>query len=153
MKKILLLTLLFLLSACKSEASATSSSTRWIEYENALSDAIIHEKGICEWEIWGHVSQEVYVWAVCQAENSEQGAAGSGPAVIYLASTGNIEKVVIPRDGVDYNTDIKKLFPSDIQTLINSNGFDAKKAMEHIKTRRQDHSILPMIVEAGVTLP
>jgi hypothetical protein len=153
MKRIFILALLFLLSACKSGASATPTNTRWIEYENALSDAIVHEKGICEWEIWGHVSQEVYVWAVCQVENSEQGAAGSVPAVIYLASNGNIEKVAIPRDGVDYNTDIKSLFPSDVQTLINSNRFDAKKAMEHIEARRQNHSLLPMIVEAGVTLP
>lgn len=153
MKKIFLLTLLLLLSACKSEASTTSSSTRRIEYENALSHAIIHEKGICEWEIWGHIGQEVYVWAVCQVENSEQGAAGSVPAVVYLASNGNIEKVAIPRDGLDYTSDIKNLFPLDVQNLINSNNFDAKKAMEHIEKRRQDRSIMPMIVEAGVTLP
>lgn len=153
MKRILLLTLLFLLSACKPEVSATLPNTRWIEYENALSDAIVHEKGMCEWEILGHVGQEVYVWAVCQIESSKQGTAGSVPAVIYLAANGNIEKVVLPRDGVDYSTDIKNLFPSDVQTLINSNSFDAKKAMEHIEARRQDSSVLPMIVEAGVTLP
>jgi hypothetical protein len=152
LKRVLLLTLLFLLSACKSGTSPTSSNTRWMEYENALSEAILHGTGLCEWEIWGHVSQEVYVWAFCEA-NSEVGTAGSVPAVIYLASNGHIEKIVLPRDGEDYGIDIKKLFPSDVQTRIESNAFDAKKAMEHIKTRRQDHSILPMIEEAGVTRP
>ena len=152
MKRFSLLTQLFLLSACKSGASPTLSYSRWMEYENALSEAILHETGLCEWEIWGRVSQEVYVFALCEA-STELGTAGSVPAVIFLASNGHIEKVVLPRDGEDYGNDINKLFPSDVQTRIESNAFDAKKAMEHIKTRRQDHSILPMIVEAGVILP
>ncbi|MCB9443791.1 MAG: hypothetical protein H6669_06100 [Ardenticatenaceae bacterium] len=152
MKKTLyLFTLLFLLSACKSELT-TPTSRPWTEYENALAEAILHEPGLCEWEIWGQQGQEVYVWAECQM-SSEPNSAASGPAVVYLATDGTIEKVVIPHDGINYGPDIEELFPQDVQTLINSESFDAVQAMKHIEIRQQNPSILPMIVEAGVTLP
>lgn len=152
MKKILyLFTLLFLLSACKSEP-ATPSGRPWTEYENALAKALLPGKGLCEWEIWGQQELEVYVWAECQM-SSEPHSAASGPAVIYLATDGTIEKVVIPRDGINYGPDIEKLFPQDVQILINSESFDAVQAMKHIEIRQQDPSVPPMIVEAGVTLP
>jgi hypothetical protein len=153
MKKILyVFAFLFLLSACKSEPT-TPSGRPWTEYENALAEAILHEPGLCEWEIWGQQDQEVYVWAECQISSSAEGSAASVPAVVYLAPDGNIEKVVIPGDGIDYGPDIEKLFPPAVQTLINSNSFDGKQAMKHIEIRRQDPSIPPMIVETGVVLP
>lgn len=152
MKKILyLFTLLFLLSACKSEPT-TPSGRPWAEYENALAEALLHDKGLCEWEIWGQKELEVYVWAECQM-STEPNSAASGPAVVYLAPDGTIEKVVIPRDGINYGPDIEKLFPQNVQPLINSTSFDATQAMKHIETRRQDPSITPMIVEADVVLP
>lgn len=154
MKKFLyIFALLFLLSACKSELTTTPSGRSWMEYENALAEALLRDKGLCEWEIWGQQGQEVYVWAECQVSSSAEGSAASVPAVMYLAPDRTIEKVILPRDGINYGTDIEKLFPQAVQTLINSNSFDAVQAMKHIEIRRQDPSIPPMIVEAGVTLP
>jgi len=135
-----------------------TSIPRWIEYENALASALIPNpfppgKGLCEWDIWGHTKQEVYIWALCQVDSSDQGTAGSAPAVVRLASGGKIEQVVIPRDGVDYPKDIERLFPSDVQARIYASAFDTDAAMKHIALRRKNPQVPPLIVEAGTPLP
>ncbi|MDY7079535.1 MAG: hypothetical protein SXV54_21740 [Chloroflexota bacterium] len=124
-----------------------------------MTDAILSDifppesKRLCEWDVWGHVGQEVYVWALCEVNWSDQVSGGSVPAVLYLAPDGTIEKVVMPRDGIDYPPDIRKLFPPDVQTRIHSHDFDVEAAKEHIALRRRDSDIPPMIVEAGTPLP
>lgn len=157
------------LSACVSsgtrppleEPSQTVRATpipRWIEYETALASVLIPDpfprgKVLCEWDIWGYTEQEVYVWVLCQVDSSAQGTAGSAPAVVYLAPDGMIEKVVMPRDGVDYPEDVKRLFPPDVQAHIYASSFDTDAATKHIALRRRDPEIPPSIVEAGTSLP
>lgn len=133
---------------------------RWRQYEEALANAILeiayppNDEGLCEWDLLGQQEQEIYLWAVCQVASTDRGTAGSVPVVVLLAPDGSIEKVILPRAGVDYPEDIKALFPADVQERIfNRTYFDPKAAMEHIALRRKDRTIPPMIVEAGVTLP
>lgn len=126
-------------------------SPRWMEYEDALVKTILWEEGSCEWEILGQAAQEVYVWAVCRTLS---GGGSSGPAVIYLAPDGKIEKVVIPGDGANYGVDIQALFPPDVQKLVNAPDQEfIDTAWDHLIERQQDASIPPLIVLEGVPLP
>jgi len=148
-------------SVSSAQSPGATPTPRWVNYETALSSAILgtdvyppgSDKGLCEWEIWGQAGREVYVWAECQVTSNDQGTAGSVPAVIYLSSDGNIQQVVIPGDGFDYGLDIQQLFPPHVQNRIFNNEFDAKEAMQHIAYRRSHPGIPPAIVESGIPLP
>ncbi len=141
------------------------STPHWAEYEESLAESMLAgacpagaESGcdaLCEWVILGHREQEVYVWALCQVAYSDTGPAASGPAVIRLSPGGKIEAVLIPRDGVYYGPDIRKLFPAEVQRKIRniSAYFDSQAAMAHIALRRKNRAIPPMIVEKGTPLP
>jgi len=165
-KSVFLILLAAFLFACQSKNQNVSSPVgtlsiteeisvpRWIEYETALANAILtpDTKCLCEWEIWGQDKEKVYVWALCETEqfgSTDQSAAGSVPAVIYLSNDGRIEKIVLPKDGTDY----EELFPLDIQKRIFANEFDFLSATEHIAQRRKNPNIPPMIAESGGTLP
>jgi len=140
-----------LITEIPSTKSNSSISTRWTTYQLALSRAIIkRDDGLCEWEIWGVSNNQVYVWAECQGKNDP--AAGSGPAVIYLGDSYEIQRVIIPRDGVNFNNDVKSLFPSYIQTKIFSRAFDAPKYMEHIQGRKISNGP-PLIALSATQLP
>ncbi len=125
----------------------------WIEYENALAVRLLPgSKGLCEWEILGENEQEIYVWAMCQVPYSAEGAATSAPAVISFDTDGNIEKVEIPRDGNQYPTDIRKLFPTELHEKILSHSIDTEKMWDHIQLRHNS-SEPPLIVIEGTMLP
>lgn len=158
----LLLTAGVALAACTPQIQIPTEGPppRWRQYEEALANEILvskyppNDEILCEWDLLGQKGREIYLWAVCQVASTDQGSAASGPAVVLLSPDGSVEKVIIPRDGVDYPEDIKELFPADVQELIlNRTYFDPKAAMEHIALRRKDRTIPPMIVEAGVILP
>ena len=149
------------LSVSSTQSPAATPTPRWVIYEKALADAILgsdvyppgSDKSLCEWEIWGQAGREVYLWAECQVASTDQGTAGSVPAVIYLGTDGSIQQVVIPGDGFDYGRDIQQLFPPHVQNRIFNNEFDAKEAMQHIAYRRSHPGIPPAIVESGIPLP
>jgi hypothetical protein len=107
------------------------------------------DHGLCEWEIWGQTENEVYVWAVCQA-NNRIGTATSGPAVIRLGEDRTILEVEMPQEGWE---NLKALFPDNILTKIQKNEFPRDAAWARLQKRRKDSSILPLIVEQGVELP
>ena len=94
-----LLIFVLVLSACTSEPTLVPTNTnatsaisgpfptslagtpRWVLYERALSYIFLGlfgntqphmgwDHGLCEWEIWGQKGKEVYVWAICQANNA-----------------------------------------------------------------------------------
>ena len=129
-----------------------TSLPRWMIYERALSKAIVNkEDGLCEWEIWGKSNHEVYVWALCKVREPI-GTAGSVPAVIHLGENGEIDNVVIPRDGEYYPKDIREMFPQDIQEKIFAFVFDGPKAENHIKERLLSNGP-PLIDISGIHLP
>ena len=121
-------------------------------YEKALSMAIVKtEDGLCEWEIWGRASNEVYLWAVCKVREPI-GTAGSVPAVIQLGANGEIVKVTLPRDGANYPEEIQRLFPFSVQEKIFALDFAGAEAEKYIDKRLLSGDP-PMITKAGTPLP
>lgn len=159
---IIFLIFLVVLNGCRSEQPSiipaqsiipTQTSTpRWKIYEKALSKAVVNTNdGLCEWEILGNSGNEVYVWALCKVKEPI-GTAGSVPAVIRLAQTGEIEKVDIPKDGNFYSQDIQALFPVEIQEKVFLSTFDGPAAEKHIDKRLKSNEP-PMIEISGIPLP
>jgi len=128
-----------------------TSVPRWVLYEQALSQAILPSEGLCEWEILGVAAREVYVFTLCKVR-APIGSAAFGPAVIYLAENGSIEKVTIPRDGTYYGVDIEALFPADIRDKAYQPDMDGPKAEAHIMERLKTNGP-PLIALAGTPLP
>ncbi|MBI5354503.1 MAG: hypothetical protein HZB50_17825 [Chloroflexi bacterium] len=131
---------------------------RWIEYERALSSVLLgpigntvpdleSDHGLCEWIFMGGKGEQIYAWAECE---NDEGTATSAPVVIFLGEDGHIKAVVMPDEGWG---NIEELFPAPVVEMIYSNPFNAKAAMEHIRLRRADPSIPPIIVLEGGTLP
>jgi hypothetical protein len=160
---ILFMLLLITLCGCQPEPTSIVSPSpvvptytslpRWMIYEKALSKAIVNkEDGLCEWEILGNSGNEVYVWALCMVRGPIR-TAGSGPAVIQLGQDGEIEKVILPRDGNYYNQDIQLLFPAEIQGKgLSFSPFNGVEAENHIDERLKTNGP-PLIVISGVPLP
>jgi hypothetical protein len=134
-------------------ASPTQTSIpRWMAYERALSKAVVNTSdGLCEWKILGKSEQEVYVWTECRVREPI-GSAGSVPAVIRLAKNGEIEQVIIPRDGMDYSADVQSMFPVGIQEKIFNPTFNGPAAEAHIDERLKTNGP-PLIVVDGTPLP
>lgn len=159
----MLLFVLFTLCGCQraqpsptiTAAPTATSEPRWRSYEKALAKAVVAEEdGLCEWEILGTSANEVYVWADCKVRGPIE-TAGSGPAVIYLGESNEIEKVSLPRDGISfYSKDIRDLFPVDVQEKIFNPGYNvnAEKAMKHIDERLKSNGP-PLISISGTPLP
>jgi hypothetical protein len=142
---LLFIVLLIILFGCQSVHPFNSptltavltqpSIPRWMEYEKALSKAVVNtDDAFCEWEILGTSGDEVYVWTLCKVKEPI-GTAGSGPVVIQLGDGGKIEKVTLPRDGNFYPQDIQILFPKDIQNKIFHSAFNVEDAEKHIDER------------------
>jgi len=156
MKILVLFTLLMFLSSCIPAPTSVSSSKyssdppRWVAYERALSQVFLDSvHGWCEWEIWGQKENEVYVWALCQANNSV-GTAISAPALIRLEKDGTIAEVEMPEEGFG---NLSELFPEDVLAKIERHEFPADTAWDRIQKRKNDSSLLPLIVEQGIPLP
>jgi hypothetical protein len=141
-------------------ATPSEDSPRWVLYERALSFILLgppgktlpdmsRDHGLCEWEIWGQKENEVYVWALCQVDNTI-GTATSTPAVIHLGEDGAILEIEMPNEGFG---NLQELFPEDVLAKIENNKFPAKEAWDRIQMRRKNPSILPLIVEREVPLP
>lgn len=119
---------------------------RWEEYQFALALELVRGHGIafCEWEILGQSGNEVYVWAMCVAPD----ISAHRPVVIYLGTDGSIQQTDSPiMYSSSTETEIKKLFPPDIQEKIA--GFDYNKVFaysDHIGLRRSHPEEPPLIV-------
>jgi hypothetical protein len=119
---------------------------RWKEYERALAMILLppnplRGEVLCEWEILGQFTQEVYVWAFCQSppysENLPASIA-SVPAVIYLKEDRSVQDVQKPGSGTAYANDVRKLFPPNVQEIIFSHAIDTSQMEAHINLRREN---------------
>ncbi len=131
-----------------------SNLPRWRLYELALSKELLNtDAGLCEWEIWGQSKSAVYVWALCISNQGIRTTA-SVPAVISLGSNGQIEDVIVPHSGMQYNDDIVKLFPKDLQAkvLVGQETFDGTNYVNHIQERLASGGP-PLIALSGTALP
>lgn len=130
---------------------------RWMEYEKALATKLLppnplRGEVLCEWELLGRYSQEVYVWAFCQSppysENLPPSIA-SVPAVIYLDEDGAVQDVQKPGSGTAYASDISKLFPPNIQEIILSHLIDTSQMEAHINLRREN-PVPPLVILSAI---
>jgi len=92
---------------------------RWKEYQRELAKIVLSGYGsvskyaLCEWDILGRATQEVYVWAQC---SEPRGGYAERPAMIYLEAYGSIKNVrVAGFKGAFFDL---SFFPTDIQEKI-----------------------------------
>lgn len=101
---------------------------RWKEYQTELarvvlaanpeigSDPEIYKTALCEWDILGRSSREIYVYSVCIGATTKGNRDMRKPAIIYLELDGSIQRVKIP-DPKGPNSEIFDYdpFPKDVQ--------------------------------------
>ncbi|MGC1378709.1 MAG: hypothetical protein WA821_20930 [Anaerolineales bacterium] len=141
----------------------------WKEYQTALANCVFREFGdaggecssfsftnaLCEWDILGRSSQEVYVWAQCENGNVE----GEKPLVVYLETDGSIQEVKFGGyKGLDYNLD---LFSADVQEKILHLYYNGdslfhgriREMLDHLNYRKTHLGELPLIVLSATPQP
>lgn len=113
---------------------------RWKEYQTELAKALFsyasltdpqniydpeeYKDALCEWDILGRASQEVYVWAACKAtkffDSMDMVGIEENPIVIYLEPDGSIQKVNIIRAEFKNSLPVYdlQLFPIDAQEIL-----------------------------------
>lgn len=126
---------------------------RWKEYQTALAKSILSflppEVVLCEWEILGRSGKEIYVWAICDALGG--GSIGEVPAVIYLDADGTVQSVKTP--GSNWSSNIRKMFPTDIQEIILNNLTNYRQLSEHLEWRQKHLEEPPLIVFLATPTP
>lgn len=140
----------------RADATPTAASTpHWAEYDLALAREFLPQgvTGVCEWEVLGRTTQDIFVWTICQGNSSNSGSTGmSAPAVIHLAADGKIQSVVVPRDGTLYSQDVTALFPAELHERIFNHTLSPVMA-QHLQTRIAHPETPPLIALTGTPVP
>ena len=155
-----ILALILLLSQVREQrrndgAPSAAQRPHWTEYESALAHKFLPEgiQGVCEWEILGQATQDVFVWAVCLGNSPSSELLGmSAPAAIHLSADGQIQTVAVPRDGTLYTQDVKTLFPRDLHERIFAHTL-TPELEEHLQTRLANPDTPPWIVLTSTPVP
>ena len=130
----------------------------WKQYQTALAKSILRgpqsETILCEWDILGQTGQDVYVWAICGAQNSGD----KGPAVVHLNTDGSIKFVEDPGNGSNAEANTQKMFPagvrkkSDSYFALSYSG-RAREMAIHLQYRLIHPDVPPLIVLAATPMP
>ncbi len=136
-------------------------AARWKEYQIALAKSILSflppEEVLCEWDILGQSSQEVYVWADCAVP----GKGNDGlPAVIHLNADNSVQNAEVPRRGSGWNADVQRMFPADVREKF---GLDfanyifhrtrKEEMLQHLIYRATHPEVPPLIVLSATPTP
>ena len=128
---------------------------RWEEYQTALAKSflprLLPEEVACEWEILGQSEQEVYVAAICMGTTSP--GTLEDPAVIYIGIDGSVQSVQIPRGGTHYASDIRQMFPPDVQEKYFGKLIHSQELLDHLNWRREHPKEPPLIVLSATPAP
>lgn len=132
---------------------------RWQEYQTELAKSVlsgylgldpdIYKYALCEWDILQGSSQELYVWAYCSVSD---GRGADFPTVVYLEADGSVQSVEVPSRGSTWESDIKKMFPKEVQekfdTYTGYSLFDGriKEFKDHLNYREQHPEEPPLVV-------
>lgn len=134
---------------------------RWKEYEDALAQSILPmfplESILCEWDILGQSSQEVYVWADCAVP----GKGDDGlPAVIHLNADNSVQNAEVPGRGSGWSADVQRMFPADVREKF---GLDfanyifyrprKQEMLQHLVYRATHPEEPPLIVLSATPTP
>ena len=118
--------------------------------EQVLAKAIMPfaDWALCNWQVLGHNTKELYAWTLCQMVGGYESAA-SVPVVIKLDSAGHFQSVVLPRDGSYYGESIRGMFPVVLHERILNHKVDSNALQAGIASRRADLSLPPVILTAN----
>lgn len=129
---------------------------QWDAYEDAIATAsfssyLSPEEVVCEWIIMGQTAQEVYVWANCASVYSAGPSQSSLPTVIHIGVDGSIQNAERPTSGgADYASDIRRMFPPDVQEMIFSRSLFSQgyweQMMDRLRWRRGHPDEPPWII-------
>jgi len=146
-------------SASLTVTSEPAQLERWKEYENALAMILLPlshlEEVLCEWELLGRFTQDLYIWAVCAEVDPAVSISpfffrtASIPAVLHLGTDGAIQNVEVPEYGSGYLDDVRRIFPLYVQTMIP----DMNKMEEHLDLRRTHPDMPPLIILSATPIP
>ena len=136
---------------------------RWQEYEDALAKALfplsfVADQFLCEWEILGRSSQEVYVWTVCMTIASDASTGrpslhSTMPVLIHIQADGSIQSVEIPGGGTNYSADIRRMFPADAAEKYFDGLIHFQELTDHLNWRREHPEEPPLIVLSATPTP
>jgi hypothetical protein len=121
---------------------------KWREHQSALAGKLVSafpvEIVLCEWEILGQTKQELYVWTVCVAPGYE----ASKPAAIHFNEDGSVQNVEVPLSGSTWDSDIQRIFPSDVRNRIVPEIFFQRslELINHIEWRQTHLEEPPLII-------
>ncbi len=134
---------------------------RWQEYQTELIKAVLsgydsalYNSALCEWDILGRSSQEVYVWAYCAIRH---GAGASHPVTISLKVNGTIQTIRVA--GYKGSSFDLGLFPLDVQEKRGIYTGDSlfwgriKEMVDHIHYRESHPEEPPLIVLSATPMP
>ena len=115
--------------------------------EQVLAKAIMPfaDWALCNWQILGHNSKELYAWTFCQMVGGYESVA-SIPVVIKLDTEGHFQSVILPKDGTYYGESIRAMFPAVLHERVLHNQVDLGTLQAGIASRRADLSIPPVIL-------
>ena len=128
---------------------------RWKEYQTELAKRLLSflppAEVLCEWEILGQSEQKVYVWAICEALGGGHGAGTS--VVIHLDADGAIKSVEKTGSGSKRISNIRKMFPPDIQEIILNSLMNYRQLSDHLEWRQEHSAEPPLIVFSATPMP
>jgi hypothetical protein len=98
----------------------------------------------------------MYLWARCSGlteigQTNPTHPTVEMPAVVRLTAEGMIESVEIPGAGTLYASDIRALFPPEIQTIIFDDLIDYARLGEHLRWRLDHPHEPPLIIVESTT--
>ncbi|HNH78123.1 MAG TPA: hypothetical protein PLD33_05730 [Anaerolineales bacterium] len=128
----------------------------WKEYQSELAKILLPDlppqKVLCEWEIIGQNKNDLYILAVC--DTVKGGNVASAPVLLHLNSDETIQSAETPGVKSDYNSDINKMFPKEIQAILNNYPYERRmNLLFHLDYRQRYSQVPPLNIQSVVPTP
>jgi hypothetical protein len=129
----------------------------WMEYQSALAKSLLSylspEQVLCEWEILGRSGNEIYVWAAC-GEMWDVRVGLEGLIRIDVAEDGSVQNAVPSgTGGMGFPSEIRKMFPRDVQERYFSGLIHFQELADHLRWRLRHPQEPPLIVSGLTSTP
>jgi Tol biopolymer transport system component len=93
----------------------------------------------CEWQVVEQAQQEIYLWVICQSDDSGVFA----PAIVHVGPDGHVQRVDMLRDGMLDNPEAQLLLPPDVRKRILAAELDMSAMLTRLAARRAKFSTPP----------
>ena len=127
---------------------------RWREYQISLAEPLSYlppEQMLCEWEFLGRSGNEVYVWAICGEIMG--GTVGlEGLIRVGVGEDGSVQNAIPSgTGGVGFPSEIRKMFPSDVQERYFFGDIHFQELVDHLRWRQRLGREEPPLIVLGIT--